>query len=219
MPYETKPSSWQQSSTLLSRLAFKALKKLRLTAVKDSYVHTTSKLESGTSFYHSTMERHSFCGYDCEVYCADIGSFVSIANGVIIGGGRHPMEWIGMSPVFYEGRDSVKAKFSTHARDAVRRVAIGNDVWIGRSSIVLPGVEIGNGAVIGAGAVVTKAVPAYAIAAGNPARVIRYRFTEPIVQRLLASRWWDFDDVTLYRLGPYFNDVEKFLENVEKATR
>lgn len=200
------------------RVLFKLLKKLRLRAVKDSRVHPTSKLESGTVFYHSTMGRHSFCGYDCEISHADIGSFVSIANGVVIGGGRHPMEWVGMSPVFYEGRDSVKAKFSTHAREPVQRVRIGHDVWIGRSAIVLPGVEIGNGAVVGAGAVVTKNVPPYAVVAGNPARLLRYRFGEAIVSRLAATAWWDLDDDALRRLGPCFDDVERFLEVAEKGS-
>lgn len=201
----------------LALIAFKVLKKLRLRAVKDSRVHPTSKLESGTVFYHSTMGRHSFCGYDCEISHADIGSFVSIANGVVIGGGRHPMEWVGMSPVFYEGRDSVKAKFSTHARAPVQRVRVGHDVWIGRSAIVLPGVEIGNGAVVGAGAVVTKDVAPYAVVAGSPARLLRYRFSESTVARLAATAWWDRDDETLERLGPWFNDVEGFLELAEKG--
>jgi acetyltransferase-like isoleucine patch superfamily enzyme len=160
------------------------------------------------------MDRHSFCG--CDVYCADIGSFTSIANSVVIGGGRHPMEWVGMSPVFYEGRDSVKAKFSTHRRDPAKRVVIGHDVWIGRSAIVLPGVAIGNGAVVGAGAVVTKSVPPYAIVAGNPARLIRYRFDESVVERLIASRWWALNDEYLHQLGPHFNDVKKFLEIIER---
>lgn len=199
------------------RLWAKLLKKARLTAVKSSTVHPSSKLESGTTFYGSHMGRHSFCGYDCEVHCADIGAFVSIANGVVIGGGRHPMEWVGMSPVFYEGRDSVKAKFATHPREAARRVRIGHDVWIGRSAIVLPGVEIGHGAVVGAGAVVTKPVPPYAVVAGNPARHIRFRFDERTVERLLASRWWDLEDNALHLFGPAFNDVEKFLESVEKG--
>lgn len=203
--------------TRLALIAFKVLKKLRLRAVKDSRVHPTSKLESGTVFYHSTMGRHSFCGYDCEISHADIGSFVSIANGVVIGGGRHPMEWVGMSPVFYEGRDSVNAKFSTHARAPVQRVRVGHDVWIGRSAIVLPGVEIGNGAVVGAGAVVTKDVAPYAVVAGNPARLLRYRFSEPTVARLAATAWWDRDDEALERLGPWFNDVEGFLEVAEKG--
>lgn len=196
---------------------YKVLKKSRLTAVRLSSVHPTSKLESGTSFYLSTIGRHSFCGYDCDVSAADIGDFVSIANNVVIGGGRHPMEWVAMSPVFYAGRDSVKAKFSTHKRTPGKRVVVGNDVWIGRSAIVLPGVVVGSGAVIGAGAVVTKSVPAYAVVAGNPARLIRYRFDAYTSQRLLATRWWDLPDDKLYNLGPYFNDVERFLEIIEKA--
>jgi acetyltransferase-like isoleucine patch superfamily enzyme len=201
----------------LAYVLAKSLKKLRLAAVTNSTVHPTSKLESGTNFHSSSMDRHSFCGYDCEVYCADIGAFTSIANGVAIGGGRHPMEWVGMSPVFYEGRDSIKAKFSTHVREPAARVAVGHDVWIGRSAIVLPGVQIGNGAVVGAGAVVTKPVPPYAIVAGNPARLLRYRFSESIIARLDSTQWWALDDDALRRLGPYFNDVDKFLEVAGKG--
>lgn len=193
----------------------KAIKKSRLSAISSSTVHPTSKIESGTSFISSNLSRHSFCGYDCDINNADIGNFVSIANGVVLGGGRHPMEWVGMSPVFYEGRDSVKAKFSTHKRQSTKRVVIGHDVWIGRSAIVLPGVEIGIGAVVGAGAVVTKSVPPYAIVAGNPARLIRYRFNESTIQRLLNTRWWELSENRLHDLGPYFNDVEKFLEIIE----
>lgn len=100
--------------SLTRRLVFKCVQKLHLTAEKGSKVHWSSKLEAGTTFYFSIMGRHSFCGYNCDIAHADIGNFVSIANGVVVGGGRHPMEWVAMSPVFYEGRDSVKAKFSTH---------------------------------------------------------------------------------------------------------
>ncbi len=204
---------------MLERLAYilaKLLKKSRLSAVSQSSVHPTSKIESGTSFFASHMDKHSFCGYDCDIHSADIGRFVSIANGVVLGGGRHPMEWVGMSPVFYRGRDSVKAKFSEHEREPVRRVRIGHDVWIGRSAIVLPGVDIGHGAVVGAGAVVTKSVPPYAIVAGNPARLIRHRFPEAVVQRLLASAWWDLDEDRLRALGPLTQDVEAFLNQLEQ---
>jgi acetyltransferase-like isoleucine patch superfamily enzyme len=194
----------------------RVLKKMRPNAVRFSKVHATSKLESGTSFYRSTMERHSFCGYDCEISNADIGSFVSIANGVIIGGGQHPMHWVGMSPVFYEGRDSVKAKFSTHKRETPRRVVIGHDVWIGRSAIILAGIEIGNGAVVGAGAVVTKNVPPYAIVAGNPARIIRNRFNAEVVAKLMNSKWWEFGDDRILKLGPYFNKIELFLDVLDR---
>jgi acetyltransferase-like isoleucine patch superfamily enzyme len=180
-------------------------------------VHRTSKIESGSTFYFSVMGKHSFCGYDCEIQYADIGCFTSIANGVVIGGGRHPMEWVGMSPVFYEGRDSVKAKFCTHSREAPRRTSIGHDVWIGRSAILLPGVSVGHGAVVGAGAVVTKPVAPYAIVAGNPASLLRYRFSEDTIARLLAAQWWSMDEQRLHQLGPYFNDVDEFLAVVERV--
>ena len=201
---------------VLVRAISKALKKARLIAVKNSTVHRTSKLGSGTSFYWSSMGRLSFCGYDCHIVHADIGSFTSIANSVVIGGGRHPMEWAGMSPVFYEGRDSVKAKFSVHVREPPRRVAVGHDVWLGQSVIVLPGATIGDGAVVGAGSVVTKEVPPYAIVAGNPARLIRYRFSDSLRIRLLSVRWWDLDDRALRELGLYVRDVEAFVSAAEK---
>lgn len=189
----------------------KLLKKARFSAVRDSIIHPTAKIESGSSFYSSTIGRHSFCGYDCDVHRATIGAFTSIANGVVLGGARHPMEWVGMSPVFYAGRDSVKAKFAEHPLPPPPEVQIGNDVWIGRSAIVLSGVIIGDGAVIGAGSVVTKDVPSYAIVAGNPARIIRYRFDEKTIRQFEAIQWWNFSDEYLSEIGDRFNDVERFL--------
>ncbi len=199
---------------MLKFIVSKALKKGRLSSVKGSTLDPTSKIESGTSFINSTIGRHSFCGYDCDVYRASIGAFVSVANGVVLGGARHPMEWVGMSPVFYAGRDSVKTKFAEHPLPQPPEVHIGNDVWIGRSAIVLAGVVVGNGAVIGAGSIVTKNVPAYAIVVGNPARIIRYRFDELTIRELEELQWWGFSDNRLKELGYCFNDVERFLSVV-----
>lgn len=198
---------------ILSRI----LRKMGLASIYRSQVDATSKVEPGTQFYMSSMGRHSFCGYNCEIGHAQIGAFVSIANDVTLGGGRHPMEWGGMSPVFYEGRDSVAAKFSTHARVPPKPVVVGNDVWIGRSAIVLPGVTIGHGAVVGAGAVVTKSVEPYAIVAGNPARLIRYRFSDDIIARLLKTQWWDLPEPELQRYAAHINDVETFLTKMEEG--
>ncbi|MBE2983880.1 CatB-related O-acetyltransferase [Campylobacter sp. RM9344] len=193
----------------------KFMKKARGVVIKNSYIHKTSKLESGTQFVNSTMDRHSFCGYDCDINSCDIGSFTSIANGVIIGGGMHPMEWVGMSPVFYDGRDSVKAKFSEFKRDEIKKTIIGHDVWIGNNCLIKQGVNIGNGAVVGMGSVVTKDVEPYAVVAGNPAKIIRKRFDDNMIGKLLKSQWWNLSDSELLKYAKNIKDPELFLQEIE----
>lgn len=161
------------------------------------------------------MDKYSFCGYDCDINSCDIGSFTSIANGVIIGGGMHPMEWVGMSPVFYEGRDSIKAKFSKFKRDDVKKTIIGHDVWIGNNCLIKQGVKIGSGAVIGMGSVVTKDVRPYTIVAGNPAKIIRKRFDDIIIDRLLDIEWWNLNESELSKYAKYIRDPKKFLQEIE----
>lgn len=195
----------------------KFLKKARGSAVTRSLIDRSSKIEPGSLVVNSTMDRHSFCGYDCELNHCDVGRFCSIANGVIVGGSRHPLEWVGMSPVFYAGRDSVKAKFSTYEPSPIKRTTILNDVWIGRNALIAQGVRIGNGAVIGMGSVVTRDVDDYAIVGGSPARLIRYRFDEAIIQRLLEISWWEFSDEQLQRYAVYFRDPVEFLKQFDSA--
>jgi hypothetical protein len=84
-------------------------------------------------------------------------------------------------------------------------------------ALVLSGVTIGDGAVVGAGSVVGSSVPAYAVVAGNPARIVRYRFDSEIRDRLLAIRWWDWDDHEIRSLAPWFmGDVDSFLDEIER---
>lgn len=194
----------------------KILKKIQGSALKNSSIHSTSKVESGCNIVNTTMDRHSFCGYDCEIVNCEIGAFTSIANGVIIGGGMHPIDWVSMSPVFYEGRDSVKTKFSVHKRESVKSTSIGNDVWIGRNALIKQGVSIGTGAVVGMGSVVTKDVPPYTIVAGNPARVIRMRFEENTINELLKSEWWKMSDSKLNKFAYTFNNPVEFLKLIRE---
>jgi acetyltransferase-like isoleucine patch superfamily enzyme len=84
------------------------------------------------------------------------------------------------------------------------RIDIGHDVWIGDNVIVLPNVRIGNGACIGAGAVVTRDVPDFAIAAGNPARILKYRFSEQQIEKLNEIKWWLWDDAEILRNRAFF---------------
>lgn len=121
-----------------------------------------------------------------------IGKFGQFAHGVrfITASANHDMDGISTYP-FAVFDPSQLARFRDRVRDRPDTV-IGNDVWIGHGAMILPGVTIGNGAIIGAGSVVAKDVPAYAIVAGNPARVIRFRFEAETIQRLNRISWWDW---------------------------
>jgi len=125
-----------------------------------------------------------------------VGSFCSIAEGVVIflGGGNHRHDWITTYPfsVFRESAKAIAGQMQTKGD-----VIIGNDVWIGASAVILSGVSIGDGAVIGAYAVVSKSVPAYTVAVGNPARPVRKRFTEEEIALLQQIAWWDWSDEKL----------------------
>lgn len=199
----------------LKYIISRVLKKMRGSAVLDSKIDRTSKIESGSTVINSVFDRHSFCGYDCLFNNCKVGAFTSIASNVKVGGSMHPMEYVSMSPVFLSHRDSVKTKLANHVYSNIPRTVIGSDVWIGEGVFVKSGVTIGNGAVVGMGSVVTKDVPDYAIYCGNPARLVRYRFSDEIRSRLTASEWWNMTDKDLSLLGSYVTEPVKFLEMVE----
>jgi acetyltransferase-like isoleucine patch superfamily enzyme len=193
----------------------KILKKLRGSAIKNSQIHRTSKIESGSSIVNVFMDKYSFCGYNCEIFNCEIGSYCSIANNVTIGGAMHPVRWVSMSPVFYEGRDSVKKKFACHKREVDKKTIIEHDVWIGQSVLIKQGVRIGTGAVIGMGSIVTKNVEPYSIVVGNPAKEIKKRFDEVTINKLLLSKWWELNDEEISKYSPYFTNPAKFLQKIE----
>lgn len=192
----------------------KFFKKIRWKSVKNCSIHKTSKVESGSQLVNVIMDRYSFCGYDCEICNCKIGAFVSIANNVVVGGAMHPIDWASMSPVFYKGRDSVTKKFSEFEREKDKLTVIENDVWIGHSVLIKQGVKIGSGSVIGMGSVVTKDVEPYSIVAGNPAKLIRYRFKKEIIERLLLSEWWNLSDNDLSKKSENIREPESFLKSL-----
>src|SRR5690606_13563608 len=193
---------------------FKILLKSRGVGLVDSVLGFDSKIESGTSFISSSLGDYSYCGYDCNIVNVDIGRFCSLSNRVVIGGAAHPMHFVSTSPVFLSHKDSVKTKFSKHDYLPQIRTIIGHDVWVGENVMIKAGVRIGCGAVVGMGAVVTKDVPDYAVVAGNPARIIRYRFQREVIEDLLASEWWELSSEELFKLGRYFDSPGSFLKEI-----
>ena len=154
----------------------------------------------------------------------EIGNYSSIAGGsFLLAGGEHNTKLVSSFPFrFYYLQDSeavVSDPAEIRYQDAVYKgsLRIGSDVWIGFGAMVLSGVTVGHGAVIGAGAVVASNVPPYAIVVGNPGRVIRTRFDEDTVSRLLASRWWDWAPNRVRQYQPMLQgDPRDFLNEVGK---
>jgi phosphonate metabolism protein (transferase hexapeptide repeat family) len=150
----------------------------------------------------SYIERHS------EAIYADIGKFCSIASNVRINALEHPMERLTTHKLTYRPNEylffhGVDQAF--RARRQNKRVTIGNDVWIGHGAVVMPGISIGDGAVIGANAVVTKNVEPYAVHAGVPAKFLKWRFPQPIRERLQALTWWNWP---LEKLAEAISDIQ-----------
>jgi acetyltransferase-like isoleucine patch superfamily enzyme len=121
-----------------------------------------------------------------------IGKYCSISTHVIIFlGSEHRTDWVSTYPFPFLWKEARSIKGHPFSKGDV---TIGNDVTIGYDVTILSGVSVGDGAVIGTGSVVTKDIPPYAIAAGNPARVLRYRFDEETIRKLLQIKWWDWSD-------------------------
>lgn len=144
-----------------------------------------------------------------------IGAFCSIAEGVkIFLGGEHRIEWVTTFPfsVLWESARDIKGHPKTKGD-----VIIGNDVWLGAEAVILSGVSIGDGAVVGARSVVTGDIPPYGIVAGNPARMVKKRFDDQTIARLLHIRWWDWEDSRIQKALPLLlnADIRMFLEFAE----
>jgi acetyltransferase-like isoleucine patch superfamily enzyme len=150
------------------------------------------KIEVGRYTYgHDNVLIHSW-GENTNI---NIGSFCSIANGVeFFTGGNHRLDWITTYPFGHIHKDVFNTFDGTGHPTTNGDIQIGNDVWIGMSVKIMSGVKIGDGAVIGAHSLVTKNVEPYTIVGGNPAKIIRKRFSCEVIDLLLTLKWWEWDD-------------------------
>lgn len=191
------------------------------------------KVGAGTKIYHSefdgpaSIDRNSrlggvkagrYCnfGENSTIVRADYGSFCATGSCVSVNPYNHPTDWLSIHE-FQFRTDSYdwigEYRAVGRLQHTASRLRIGNDVWIGNNAVILNGSDIADGAIVAAGAVVTMPVPPYAIVAGVPARVKKYRFLPTIVERLLDLRWWELPLSDLNGLP--FNDIHACIERLE----
>lgn len=144
-----------------------------------------------------------------------IGRYCSFASNIRYFGANHPMHYVSMSPYFYN------SKFSKNVKDIERKhLMIGNDCWIGYGTIITSKCSsIGNGAVIAAGSIVTKDVPAYAVVAGSPARIIKYRFDKKIIEEIENSKWWELAPSELLKFYELIDNPLEFCKGIKNETK
>jgi acetyltransferase-like isoleucine patch superfamily enzyme len=179
--------------------------------------------------YEHSLHLGAF-SYQVSGYCfgARIGRYCSFGEDVQIGRQNHPMHWVSTSPAFYLGdrlfdldggfdgaEDYHSYKFEFEGPPTRAKITrIGNDVWIGHGAYVAAGVAIGDGAVVGAHSVVSKDVPPYAVVAGNPAVIKRWRLPPGLITPMLSLKWWRYAPWQLAHLDP--SQPQKFLQGVRE---
>lgn len=188
-----------------------------------------SQLNNAKAYYFEPVEigAYSFVRSGIVRYVRSIGRYTSIGPNVVLGDGEHPTDWLSSSPALYSDRQFrfFPPDVEAAPRRIVRRTAdtfsgpqgsveIGNDVWIGANVVVRRGVRIGDGAIVGANAVVIADVPDYAVVAGVPARLLRYRFDARTIADLQALRWWEFDANDL--AGVEFPNVRHAIDEISR---
>lgn len=157
----------------------------------------------------------SYVGEGCNVIKANIGKYCCIGPDCKIGLGKHPSSiFVSSHPIFFSMLKQAQITFVDQSYfKEFEEITIENDVWIGANVIVMDGVKIGNGAIVGAGSVVTKDVPPYAIVGGVPANIIKYRFNKTQIEKLQNIKWWDVEIECLRNNYKLFHNIEEFIRN------
>ncbi|MDC0296336.1 CatB-related O-acetyltransferase [Akkermansiaceae bacterium] len=166
----------------------------------------------GTHTYGiNNLDIHRYKGSESKIF---IGKYCSLSKNItVITGGNHPLEWISTYP--FRANWDMGGKYEDGMPYSNGDIIIGNDVWIGTGVTILSGVTIGHGAVVAAGSIIVKDVPPYSIFGGNPGKIIRFRFSEIHIEKLLKIKWWDWSDQKVKKNVRFLNSktIDTFLNN------
>jgi len=189
--------------------------------VTDCAFGAFTEVGRGSRLAHVTLGDYSYCDRLCDLANAGIGKFANIASFVRIGATDHPMDRASLHHFLYRSASYWRDADDDAAWFAQRRVRvsrIGHDTWIGHAAQVKPEVVIGHGAVVAAGAVVTRDVAPYTVVAGVPARPLRARLSADLADRMIALAWWDWDHARLRAALDDFRTLsaEAFVDRHEK---
>lgn len=174
----------------------------------NSKISNNVHLLSNCLINNSNMDSYTYVGKNTIIQNASIGKFCSIANDVCIGLGKHPIKNFSTATIFYKRKNTLKIDLIDENLkfEEYKNIIICNDVWIGSRAVILDGITIGNGAIVAANAVVTKDIPPYAIVAGVPAKILKYRFNDEKIKNLLKSNWWE-------------NSIENIKNNINELNK
>ena len=172
-----------------------------------------NKICKNSCIYNSEIGFYTYVSKNCEIANTTIGNFCSIGPNVKIAPGIHPVEdFVSTHPIFYSSKKQcgIKIVEETYFQESIP-TKIGSDVWIGANSIIMDGINVGNGAIIGAGSIVTRNVADYAVVGGVPAKLIKKRFDETTRNFLSESHWWAINDLSLLKNNNCnFRDLKSF---------
>lgn len=178
-------------------------------------------VHKGVCISNSFVGYGTYIGRNSILINCSIGRYCSIASNVKVISDTHPSSvFVSTSPMFFStlkqtGSSYVKnTKFNEHLSIDGRNAIIGNDVWIGEGVTIKGGVRIGDGAILAMNSCITKDVPPYAIVGGVPAKIIRYRFSEDKIKRLLSINWWNKSEEWIQEHVDLFDDIDVFVKNI-----